>query len=82
MAETFVQTGKQELCGAVPKREEDLPGLVQYRDRISSIAGHLVRATDLLIGLLLREQILRKSRLLKNAIITLLLALPIFCYLG
>ena len=31
----------QESCGAVSKRDEDLPGLSQYRDRISSIVGNL-----------------------------------------
>ena len=32
----------QELCGAVSKRDEDIPGLTQYRDRISAIVGNLV----------------------------------------
>jgi hypothetical protein len=42
--ETFVKVGGvQELCGAVSKREEDVPGFSQYRDRISLIVGQLVR---------------------------------------
>ena len=34
--------GVKESCGAVSKREEDIPGLTQYRDRISVIFGNLV----------------------------------------
>jgi hypothetical protein len=36
--------GVQELCGAVSKRDaEDVPGMTQYRERIATIAGNLVR---------------------------------------
>ena len=37
-----LQDQMQELCGAVSKRDEDIPGLTQYRDRISAIVGNLV----------------------------------------
>jgi hypothetical protein len=43
-----VQSPIQELCGAVSKREEEVPGMAQYRDRISAIVGNLVRAPELL----------------------------------
>ncbi len=41
--EIFTQSlGVKESCGAVSKREDDIPGLTQYRDRISAIFGSLV----------------------------------------